>query len=81
MWINTRDCEPLVDGLYLVQMAGRYIAAMNYTTDGGWNTHRDSKGNVADGSAMTYKEVARWFDVPQPEEVPDEWYEEWRGTL
>lgn len=81
MWINTRDSEPLVDGIYLVQMAGRYMSAMNYTTEGGWNTYKDSDGNLSDESAMTYKDVARWFDTPEPEPVPDEWYDEWRDCL
>ena len=81
MWVDTRDREPSSDGIYLVQMAGRYMSAMNYTTEGGWNTHKDSDGNLSDENAMTYKDVARWFDAPEPEPVPDEWYDEWRECL
>ena len=38
-------------------------------------------GNLLDECAMTYKDVARWFETPEPEPVPDEWYDEWRECL
>lgn len=78
-WIDTRKNEPKVDGVYLVQMAGDYITAMNYTVEGGWNTSKDSKGELSDEHKMDYIAVARWFDVPKPEPIPEEWANEWLG--
>ena len=77
MWIDTRDCEPMNDGVYLVQMAGGYLAGLEYTTDGGWNTSRRGDGSLSKDSAMSYKRVARWFLAPMPPKVPDEWTKEW----
>ena len=80
-WIDTRNAEPKEDGIYLVQMAGSYISAMNYTVEGGWNTSKDSDGVLSDENKMNYISVARWFDAPTPEPIPNEWKDEWLGMF
>lgn len=80
MWKNTRDGEPTKDGMYLVQMTGGYLAGMEYTVEGGWNTSYDRDGTLSNESAMTSVNVARWLDdVPEPPEIPQEWVDEWLG--
>lgn len=75
MWVDTRDREPDHDGFYLVQMIYGDVDGLNYTTDGGWNTHYDTFGNLQNKFAIADYKVARWFDAPEPEPVPDEWYD------
>jgi hypothetical protein len=80
-WIDTRDCEPAKNGTYLVQMTGGYLAGIDYTVEGGWNTSYDRDGTLSDKAAIPSVSVARWFDAPQPPEIPQEWFDEWlRGT-
>lgn len=76
-WVDTRDTDPLDDGIYLVQMAGNYITAMTYTTDGGWNTHRRKNGTVETEDRMDSISVVRWFAAPEPPAIPDAWIDEW----
>ena len=76
-WIDTRTIGPTRDGEYMIQKANGIVEAMMYTTDGGWNTYRDSDGTLHNNCAMDYRYVVRWFDVPAPSKVPAEWYEEW----
>lgn len=77
MWIDTRDCEPLVDGEFMVQMTSGSVQSLSFTPDGGWNTHYDCNGVLHDDWAINPVAVARWFSVPTPEPVPEEWYKEW----
>lgn len=74
-WVDTKDCLPLLDGVYLVQTVYGEVTAMNYTFDGGWNTHRDMDGNLSDESAMPDTYVARWHQCDTPKAVPKEWKE------
>lgn len=76
MWIDRRKCEPMVDGTYLVQMTAGYLTGLDYTRDGGWNTHYTSDGELFTDARISSHRIARWFDAPQPPEVPDEWFEE-----
>ncbi len=75
-WINVRDTEPTADGTYLVQMTNGSINGLDFTMEGGWNTHYNYKGELCNASAMESIQVARWFDAPTPPEVPEEWFEE-----
>ena len=72
MWVVTRERKPNEDGFYLVQMIHGGLEGLSYTTDGGWNTRRYSEELWAE-AAIPDSDVARWFDAPQPPEVPDEW--------
>ena len=76
-WIDTRTSEPTKDGTYFVQMAGGYLAGLSYTTEGGWNTSYDTYGELQTEAAMSSVSVVRWFDAPQPPEIPKAWREEW----
>ena len=78
-WIDTRDREPLTDGYYLCQTVLGDVEGMYYTTEAGWNTHRDSRGALFDDHVISAKYVARWYDVPKPPEVPEAWADEWLG--
>lgn len=71
MWINVRERNPEKDGVYLVQMMHGGLSGLEYTQEGGWNTHYDSKGNLCDQSVIPDNRVARWFDAPEPPEIPD----------
>lgn len=71
MWINVRDHNPQKDGVYLTQMMHGGLAGLEYTQEGGWNTHYDSDGNLWDKSVISDNNVARWFDAPEPPEIPD----------
>lgn len=78
MWIDTRDCVPLTEGEYIVQTVYGRVCHMNYTTEGGWNTHKDADGTLYTENAIEDLYVARWFDIPTPREVPEIWLEEYR---
>lgn len=75
-WIDVRNTEPTEDGTYLVQMTGGYLMGLDFTREGGWNTHYDTSGKLCNISAMESSHVARWFDAPTPPEVPEEWFKE-----
>lgn len=77
MWIDTRDCVPLADGEYIVQTVCGRISYMHYTSAGGWNTHTDTDGNLHTEDVITDLYVARWFEIPQPEKVPEAWFDEY----
>lgn len=76
MWIDTRDCVPLEDGEYIIQTVYGRTAPMDYTRAGGWNTHYED-GVLITNNAICDLYVARWFDIPQPKEVPEEWFDEY----
>lgn len=71
MWINVRDHKPQKDGMYLVQMMHGGLAGLEYTQECGWNTHYDTKGSLCNQSVIPDNSVARWFDAPEPPEIPD----------
>lgn len=80
MWIDSRDCEPLKDGEYVVQKASGVVQPMHYTEEGGWNTHRTTEGVLCDKYKLT-KTVVRWFEVPSPpKDIPEEWVEDWLAS-
>ena len=71
MWINVRDQKPQKDGVYLTQMMHGGLAGLEYTQEGGWNTHYDSDGSLCNQSVISDNRIARWFDAPEPPEIPD----------
>ena len=77
MWIDTRDCVPLADGAYTVQTVYGYVTPMNYTTEGGWNTHRTAEGVLSNENAIEDAYVVRWYDIPKPKKVPKKWLTEY----
>ena len=78
MWVDTRECVPLVDGEYMVQTVYGRVILMNYTYKGGWNTHYiNEDGELDDDSAMSNLYVVRWHSVDTPKSVPKEWYNEY----
>lgn len=79
MWIDTRDCVPLTDGEYVVQSVFGDVHSMNYTPEGGWNTHRDNNGTLYNERAIDGLYVARWCSIPSPKAVPVEWLEDYRN--
>ena len=76
-WIDTRDRKPLTDGDYLCQTVMGDVQFLSYTTEAGWNTHRDSRGALVDDSVIVAEYVARWYDLPKPPEVPEARVDEW----
>lgn len=77
MWIDSKDYVPIADGYYLVQTIFNEIYGFRYTLKGGWNTSYDSSGNLSDESAIDYNYVARWYEAEKPEDVPQEWTDEY----
>jgi hypothetical protein len=76
MWIDTRDCVPLTDGEYLVQTIYGEVKPLDYTHEGGWNTHYE--GDKLFGAyAIRNDYVARWYKVDNPPAVPKAWKEEY----
>ncbi len=80
MWVVTKERKPEQDGFYLVQMMHGGLEGLSYTTDGGWNTRRYNE-ELMTQSAISDFNVARWFDAPQPPEVPNEWFFEAMRSL
>lgn len=65
-WIDSRDASPDRDGTYLICTCYGDVDAVRYTTDGGWNTHRNEDGTLSDGYALGTDYIAQWFDHPSP---------------
>ena len=80
MWVNAREKLPEKDGTYMYQSVYGYVGTIFYTVEGGWNTHRDAHTNeLCDGDKIENDGyITRWFDVPEPEPVPEEWFEEYQ---
>ena len=74
-WVDTRDCEPLADGNYYIQTVFGEIDTIHYTFKGGWNT-RYYNGELSIEYAYHPKYVARWYRIPAPPKVPQEWQDE-----
>ena len=82
MWIDTRDRNPDRDSNYFIQwVSDGTLTIMNYTPEGGWNTHRDKDGTLSDYCMIADYCIARWYDIPQPEPVPEEWVKEWEAQI
>ena len=83
MWINSRERLPEKDGEYMYQSVYGYVGAMFYTVEGGWNTSRNKgTGKLSDENAIENDGyIARWFDVPEPEPIPEEWLDEYREVV
>ena len=78
MWVDTRDCVPLMDGCYLVQTVYGEIEGYKYTANGGWNTYYDRDGKLHTDHAIERTYVARWLYTEAPDEVPTEWVDEFQ---
>ena len=76
-WVDTTDCVPLADGIYVVQTVFDSISVMMYTLKGGWNTYYDNNGILQDKDSMPDGYVARWYAVPAPPKVPALWEKEY----
>ena len=81
MWVNAMERLPEKDGIYIYQSVYGDVGAMSYTVEGGWNTHRDANTNKLcdENKIKNDGYIARWVDVPDPEPVPKEWYEEYHA--
>lgn len=79
MWVNAKKRLPKKDGEYMYQSVYGYVGAMGYTVEGGWNTSRnEGTGKLSDENAIENDGyIARWFDVPEPEPIPEEWLDEY----
>ena len=80
MWISTRECVPLGDGEYFVQTVYGSVHVMQYTFKGGWNTYYND-GELVDKLAMPDSYVVRWYLMPDPPKVPDEWYNKYKKEV
>lgn len=65
-----RQGKPEKDGIYFVI---RHLTherdCLGYTTDGGWNTHREADGSVFAKYAISDETFDCWLDVEDPQEV------------
>lgn len=78
MWVDTRECVPFKDGEYIVQTIYGDVGTMQYTFEGGWNTHRDENGKVQAGYRLENDGyIARWFLPPTPPTIPESWVDEY----
>lgn len=70
LWHDPNLMSPAEDGKYLVMWWGK-VDVMNYTKECGWNTFRDSKGNVDPSSAIEIENgnISLWAETPGVEEV------------
>lgn len=75
MWVNTMDASPKRDGYYLCQFIYGNVSPLSYTVDGGWNTSWSSKGDMRDNYRMSETNIARWYEIDEPEPIPDAWNE------
>ena len=64
-----RTGRPEKDGEYLIidQVCER--STMNFTVEGGWNTHRSYSGELCAEYALGDDSVRYWLDVEDPQEV------------
>lgn len=73
-WIDNREQEPTQNGTYLAQMIYGSLTGLDFTIEGGWNTHYDENGELHRDHAIDRNNVARWLDAPAPPEVSTEWF-------
>ena len=69
-WTDTQNCVPLIDGEYMVQTVFGKVTCMNFTPEGGWNTHEDVDGYIDTESAMNDGYVVRWYFMETPPAIP-----------
>lgn len=72
MWVDSKDCVPLMDGRYWVQTVYGAIEPLEYTHEGGWNTYKVD-GKLFDKYAMPNRYIVRWHKVDYPPAIPEEW--------
>lgn len=68
IWHDATLMSPPKDGKYFIVWWDE-VTMMDYTTDGGWNTHREPDGTVYSQYSLTGKYVELWADPPMIEEV------------
>lgn len=65
-----RTGRPEEDGEYLVIDRFRRRTTLNFTVEGGWNTHRSYSGELYAEHALGDDSVRFWLDVEDPEVTP-----------
>lgn len=80
MWVDTKDCVPIIDGEYWVQTVYGDVKPMTYTFEGGWNTSYVDK-KLYDKYAMNDGYITRWHKVDNPPAIPKEWKESYYLNL
>lgn len=81
MWVDTRKRKPAEDGQYFIQTVYGDVSTILYTKERGWNTYRDSNGWVHGEKPLNDSYVVRWYEIPAPPTVPDEWLKEHRKEM
>ena len=83
MWVNAKERLPEKDGIYMYQSIYGEVCSIQYTVKSGWNTHYDYvTGDLIDDYAIENDGyIARWFDAPEPEPIPEEWLDEYREVV
>ena len=76
MWVDTREHKPTEDGEYTIQTVYGNVSPMFYTVKCGWNTARFPNGTIDDEYPLSDLYVVRWYDMEEPDEVPEKWKEE-----
>lgn len=64
-----RTGRPEKDGIYLIIDRCYERDTMNFTVEGGWNTHWSYLGKLYAESALGDDSVRFWLDVEDPQEV------------
>ncbi len=78
MWVDSRERLPENDGQFIYQSVYGSVSTINYTVQGGWNTHWVNPDELSEEYKIENDGyVARWFDVPEPEAIPEEWVAEY----
>lgn len=77
MWVNGWERQPTKDGMYVVQHSTGTISCCEYTTDGGWNTHREPNGVLHTDTRLDETVYARWYEAEDPDPVPRWAYKVW----
>lgn len=80
MWVDCKECEPLMDGEYWVQTVYGRVIPLRYTYKYGWNTHI-SDGVVYNKYPMNDGYIIRWHKVDLPPAVPDDLKESYYKSL
>lgn len=64
-----RTGRPEKDGIYLIINQCYERDTMNFTVEGGWNTHWSYLGELCAEHALGDDSVRFWLDVEDPQEV------------
>ena len=54
--------RPEKDGTYWAVSKWEYLTEWNFTTEGGWNTHRNRDGELCNENALPDDIIAAWTD-------------------